>query len=83
MFSDGMCYIHGEGIAVDKHEGIKWYARSGEAGLAESQYILGLIYESGDGVPVDLHTAIKWYTLASEAGYLDAKDTLARLSIFD
>ena len=79
----GHCYFNGEGVAIDKHEGLKWVTRSGEAGNAEAQEHLGYIYEKGNGVTVDMHTAIKWYTLASEAGFLKAKDALARLSNLD
>lgn len=50
--------------------------RAAEAGVADSQYQLGVIYEEGKGVKQDFDEAVKWYRAAAEQGFSEAQYTL-------
>lgn len=49
-------------------EAFYWHSKAAEAGLAESQWALGLFYSRGNGVNVDYTEAEKLYTLAANQG---------------
>ena len=64
----GMMYYHGEGMAEDDAEAMKWYRKAAEQGHAKAQYHLGAMYADGRGVLEDGKEAAKWYLAAAEQG---------------
>ena len=67
----GLCYFHGEGVAKDAVEGLKWWRKAADQGDAEAQYQVGLLYRDGDVVAKDATEAMKWLRKAANQG--DAK----------
>ncbi len=55
----------GDGVAVDKPEGIKWWTLAAKAGDANAQKNLGLCYKFGEGVAIDMQESNKWYAMAA------------------
>jgi TPR repeat protein len=56
----------GDGVDVDKLEGIKWFTLAAKAGNANAQNVLGQIYKNGDGsVAIDIQESNKWYMMAA------------------
>ena len=53
---------HGDGVAINPVEAMKWYRIAAERGDHVSQYQLGLMYMNGEGVPVDKEAAHRWFT---------------------
>ena len=51
-----------------------------EAGVAESQYDLGILYSTGKGLPLDYVAAHQWFNLAALRGVSEARDLRAELS---
>ncbi len=49
----GHKYFYGQGAAVDKAEGFKWYLKAAEQGYAEAQFFVGNCYGLGEGVSAD------------------------------
>ena len=49
----GDMYAHGDGIAQDFAEAMRWYLKGAEDGDPKSMIALGLMYRNGEGVPVD------------------------------
>lgn len=47
----------------------KWWKKSAEKGLKESQYCLGLLYLNGDGVNKDRKQASYWFQKANDQGF--------------
>ena len=64
----GMMYYHGEEVAENDAEAMKWYRKAAEQGHAKAQYHLGAMYADGHGVLEDSKEAVKWYLAAAEQG---------------
>jgi TPR repeat protein len=76
MFSLGLCYANGLGVAEDKAAAVAYYRRAADAGDAAALRILGIHYENGDGVAEDKVAALEYYQRAAEAGDSDALQNL-------
>ena len=59
----GNKYRHGEGVARDDTEAVKWYRKAAEQGDISAQTNLGVMYAEGKGVPQDYGEACAWYSL--------------------
>jgi len=57
-----------------------WFARAAAAGIASSQYELGVAYVNGDGVKMDRRQGIEWLWLAMQQGHAQAKADLRALA---
>ena len=64
----GMMYYHGEEVAENNADAMKWYRKAAEQGHAEAQYHLGAMYADGQGVLENSKEAVKWYLAAAEQG---------------
>lgn len=64
----GFMYFHGDGVAQDYAEAMRWYRLSAEQGEAGAQAVLGYMYFQGQGVPQDYVTAHMWYNLGASTG---------------
>lgn len=62
----GSLYIHGEGVAVDHEEALRWTLRAAEQSDVTGQFNMGTIYANGLGVERDYAIAANWFALAAE-----------------
>jgi len=65
----GDCYYHGEWVARNFEQAIKWYTKAAEQGYAVAQCRLGKCYYYGCGVNKNHKQAVIWFTKATEQGY--------------
>src|SRR5262249_52830800 len=61
-------YHNGRGLPQDYAEGMKWYLKSSDHGLAAAQLEIGVMYDKGLGVPHNDAEALKWYVAAANGG---------------
>jgi len=72
-----MRYHYGVGVQQDCKEALKNFLIAGEAGHAESQYLLGEYYNEGYGnTEINMPLAVQWYEKAATQGHGDAQATL-------
>ena len=76
QYTLGMMYAHGEGVAKNEKEAVKWLRKVAEQGHAQAQNRLGMMYATGQGVTKNDKTAAKWYRKAAEQGYATAQYNL-------
>ena len=62
----GSLYIHGQGVAVDYAEALRWTRRAAEQGDVTGQFNMGTIYAGGLGVERDYAAAAEWFRRAAE-----------------
>jgi TPR repeat protein len=72
----GSMYSHGQGVAQDDAEAVRWYRKSAEQGNAEGENGLGYMYQEGRGVEQNYSEALRLYRLAAEQGSAKAEDNL-------
>lgn len=77
QFILGSLFDKGTGVAIDKHEAIKWWLRASENGSTDAAFVLGRACEKGEGFEAvggasTVVASIKWYTRAAVKG-----DTIA------
>ena len=70
-------YFYGRGVATNRAEAVRWYARAAEGGYAPAQASLGLCAFRGWGRAKDVCEAVRWYRLAANQGELSAMNNLA------
>jgi TPR repeat protein len=73
----GCCYYHGHGVLLYKPRAIELWYESANAGLAESQYYMGLMCESGISVKQNYRKAVYWYKRSASQGYVPSIERLA------
>jgi hypothetical protein len=61
----GSLYIHGEGVAIDHEEALKWTSRAAEQGDITGQFNMGTIHAGGLGVDQDYTKAAEWFERAA------------------
>lgn len=75
----GFMYWHGQGVAQDYTQAVKWLSKAVETkftwygGIKEAQYLLGKAYYTGHGVAQDYAEAVRWYKAATEDEYSDGE----------
>lgn len=65
---------HGDGVAQDYAEAMKWYRQAAARGDRISAYQIGLMYQLGQGVAPDEEEAHRWFT-GHRAHHLHHADT--------
>jgi serine/threonine-protein kinase len=75
----GDCLFHGDGIAKDLTEAVRYYKMSADHGNSRGQYRYGLCLEHGHGTPKNLDEAAKYYKLAMRRGNQIAREAYNRL----
>jgi hypothetical protein len=76
-FKLGLAYFQGTGDVVqDKVEGVRYFKKAAEQGLAEAQFNLSILYHTGDGVAQDRSEGLKWLIKAAEQGPAEAQHQL-------
>ena len=68
QYNLGMKYYHGQEVAQDDNEAMKWYLKAAKKGYAKAQYHLGTMYADGLGTMKDSKKAVKWYLAAAGQG---------------
>ncbi len=58
----------------DPVQGVKWYRKAAEQGVAQAQYNLGYAYGVGMGVEENPVESMKWFRKAAEQGHEKAKE---------
>lgn len=53
---------HGDGVARDHAEALRWYRHAAKLGDRISEYQIGLMYLNGEGVTADPEEAHRWLT---------------------
>ena len=76
QYNLGWAYDHGEGVAKDQQEAVRWYRIAADQGLANAQSNLGVAYDTGEGVAKDQQEAVRWYRMAADQGYALAQNNL-------
>ena len=62
----GSLYIHGNGVAVDYAEALRWTRSAAQRGDVTGQFNMGTIYAGGLGVERDYAVAAEWFARAAE-----------------
>ena len=68
QFILGFTYEHGEGVAQDYAEAVRWFRKAAEQGHPNAQSRLGYMYAQGEGVPQDGADSVRWYRKAADQG---------------
>ena len=68
QYTLGMMYWHGNGVASNDTESVRWLTRAAEQRYYKAQLFLGLRYGAGDGVVKDEDRAAHWLRAAAEQG---------------
>jgi TPR repeat protein len=76
MFSLGLAFANGAGLAKDPAEAARWYRKAADAGNAAAMSALGFAYEEGAGVEIDPVVAMAWWRKAADAGDTPAMNRL-------
>ena len=76
MAAVGRAYRHGEGVAQDHVEAVKWLRKAAAQGHAGAQFELGCAYATAEGVERDVAEAVEWHRRAAEQGHVKAQFSL-------
>ena len=79
LYSLGLMYEQGYGVAQDKYQAALCYRKAAEKGHVQAQYRLGYLYYHGQGVPRNLQQAVEWYRKAAEQGDTGAQAALGKI----
>lgn len=77
----GVIYHHGDGVAIDYAEALKWYGRAAEAGDVEAQRALGSMYMRGQGVARDEQAGMRVIMLSTLAHHQHALTAAERWGV--
>jgi len=72
QYNLGLIYEHGQGVAQNNEEAVRWYRLAATQQYADAQFNLGYMYENGLGVTRDDNEAERLYRLAAEQGHHNA-----------
>ena len=74
--SIGLMYNHGDGVAKDYTEAVRWFRKAAAQGYADAQYNLGVMSDNGRGMTKDEAEAVRWYRRAANQGHAQAQAAL-------
>ena len=81
----GISFQNGFGVNIDYDKAIKWYKKSAEQGLIDSQYNLAVLYYTNQSYFSNLIKSYAWMLVASKGNYkpaiLDLKSLEKELSV--
>lgn len=60
QFNLGTVYLHGDGVAVNESEALKWFRRAAERGDRQAQQQLGVMILHGRGTAADPAEGYRW-----------------------
>jgi Sel1 repeat len=73
----GGCVPHGEGVARDKEEAVRWFRKSVKQEIQRGR-LISASYYNGDGVAAYDVASFAWFLLAQETGNPAADEALKR-----
>ena len=76
QYNLGVRYLNGDGVPMNKEEGIRLLTLASEAGNVYAPYNLGLCYLKGDGVEKNKEEGIKLLEQAVGKGCVEARQVL-------
>lgn len=79
QYNLGIMYYHGDGVAKNHDEALKWFHLSAEQGDAEAQFNLGFMYGRGEGTAKDHRASMEWFQKAASQGHEGARDILEKM----
>ncbi|MBI5771002.1 MAG: sel1 repeat family protein [Verrucomicrobia bacterium] len=71
-------YQHGQGVAKNPPEAVRWYRMAAEAGHPMSQHLLAGALEKGEGLPPNLVEAYLWQRRWAEHAFANPNATIAK-----
>jgi hypothetical protein len=71
-------YDQGDGVALNKQEGFRWYLSAAQEGEPAAQNETGSFYEDGAVIREDWVEAAKWYQLSAQYGWVNGEFSLGR-----
>jgi TPR repeat protein len=78
----GALYEAGIGVAENKAEALRWYARAGDQGNVYGQYLAGLVQgRGGRGLEKNVEAAAGWFARAEAQGFYMAAESYWREAI--
>ena len=69
QFAIAVMYDDGVGLPQNFTNALHWYRKAANAGLVDSQYMVGRFYGRGRGVKQDPATAFFWFNIATAGGH--------------
>ena len=75
----GVCYLLGNGTAIDYTKSFEWFYKSASQGYASAQTMVGACYENGVGTQQSTSNAVIWYRKAAAQDQQDAQEALTRM----
>jgi localization factor PodJL len=72
-------YEHGDGVAPDAAEALRWYEAAAGQGNRKAMHALGVAYAQGVGTQKDYSAAARWFTKAAELGLVNSEFNLGVL----
>ena len=72
-------YMEGNGVAMDRSQGLKWLKKSAAQGYVGAEATLGYMYQNGVEVVKDPEQAAAWYRKAARQQNAKAQGHLAEL----
>lgn len=72
----GSCYLHGIGLAKNRHKASDLYLKAAQRGYAPAQYEVGRAYQHGSDGPHDDAVAVRYFRDAAEQDHAEAQVSL-------
>jgi TPR repeat protein len=79
QYNIGIMYYHGEGVARDHDQALKWFHLAAEQNDAEAQFNLGFMYGKGEGTPKNHRASMEWFQKADSQGHSGAHEILEKM----
>jgi uncharacterized protein len=79
QYNIGIMYYHGEGVAKDHDQALKWFHLAAEQNDAEAQFNLGFMYGKGEGTPKNHRASMEWFQKAASQGHSGAHEILEKM----
>lgn len=70
---------HGQAVALDEAEAVKWIRRTARNEDGHALFTLGMMYEIGHDVPQDRPVAVLWFLKAAARGHVGAQYNLGAM----
>ena len=82
QFNLGVLYEHGNGVAQNIDEALRWYTLAAKNGVTDAQvYLANLLFAGVGSFASEIDEAIYWYVQAADAGHAEAQFRLGKLFI--
>jgi len=76
QYEAGLCYLNGEGTAMNQEQAFKWFMQSAGQGNPLAEFQVGNCYKDGIGISPDIKQALSWWSAAAKHKSADAQFAL-------